>query len=74
MLRRLCMPFVLIASCASVSWGHPGHGTTDPQSATHFTSEPIHLVALATAAAAISVASWFLMRHRNQPVRDQQSP
>ncbi|MCA9074324.1 MAG: hypothetical protein R3B91_14635 [Planctomycetaceae bacterium] len=40
---------------------HPGHGTTDPQSVTHYVGEPVHalpLVLIVVAVAALSLLSF----------------
>jgi hypothetical protein len=38
---------------------HPGHGHTDPESWTHYLTEPIHVVPLALAASAVVVGTFF---------------
>lgn len=45
---------------------HPGHGQTDPESWTHYVTEPVHAIPLALAAASLVAAGWFgrRMLHR----------
>lgn len=33
----------------SVALAHPGHGTTEPETWSHYFTEPLHLAAIATA-------------------------
>jgi hypothetical protein len=51
-----------LAVCAAdaVARAHPGHGTTDPSSVTHYVLEPVHatpLVVIVLAVVAISLMS-----------------
>ena len=57
---------ILAALSAYPAWGHPGHGTTDPDSIAHV-AEPVHagpIVATVIAACVASAASWKLARKR----------
>ena len=43
---------------AGTALAHPGHGATDPQTVTHYTTEPVHtapLLIIITAAAGLSL-------------------
>ena len=51
---------------AAPAWGHPGHGTTDPDSIAHV-AEPIHagpIVATVIAGVVASVVGWKVARKR----------
>lgn len=51
---------------AQSAWGHPGHGTTDPDSIAHV-AEPVHagpIVGLVVAAAVASAVTWKMARKR----------
>ena len=56
--RYLLFTLALFGSTQTV-FAHPGHGTTDPHSVTHYVAEPVHFAPLlalfAIAAVAISL-------------------
>jgi len=58
------LPFILFSSSV---FAHPGHGTTDPQSWTHYLTEPVHVgVAAAIAVSAVVVAGvWRRSKRRD---------
>ena len=61
----------LIALIPGLAFAHPGHGHTDPQSWTHYLTEPVHVAVLAIA----SVAAVFAMvraRKRSRVSRDRE--
>lgn len=70
-MRQSFVPLLFGITLASVlptglAWGHPGHGTTDPDSVAHV-AEPVHagpIVATVIAASVASVAGWKLARKR----------
>ena len=55
-----------LAPLTGPAWGHPGHGTTDPDSIAHV-AEPVHagpVVATVIAACVASAVGWKLARKR----------
>lgn len=64
--------WILLAVAAGLlpapALAHPGHGQTDPDSWRHYLAEPLHVLSLAGAIAALAVA-WFAYRR----VRDARS-
>jgi hypothetical protein len=41
---------------------HPGHGLTEPSSLRHYLTEPIHVIAIASAVAVIAVVASYAWR------------
>lgn len=52
----------LLALIPNLAHAHPGHGHTDPQSWTHYLTEPVHVAVLSAAA----VAGLVLLRARKR--------
>ena len=52
----LCMPFNSIA--------HPGHGTTDGYTITHYFTEPVHAVIAVGMLTAVAVYIWQVRKNR----------
>ena len=46
------------------AWAHPGHGTSDSQSLTHFVTEPLHVVPAILLVSGIALALLAYRRHR----------
>ncbi|MBX3441966.1 MAG: hypothetical protein KF774_06145 [Planctomyces sp.] len=46
MQRTLGAAAAMLAGAPAAAWAHPGHGSTDPATVTHFLLEPEHLLPL----------------------------
>jgi hypothetical protein len=68
-MRRIIGGLAALAAAGSgTAWAHPGHGTTDPATVSHFVLEPIHaapLVLLLLATGAV----WLISRRRKTSAR-----
>jgi hypothetical protein len=53
-------PLAILAVLPSLAWAHPGHGATEPDSVQHYLLEPLHVVMIVAAIAAIggAIAFW----------------
>jgi hydrogenase/urease accessory protein HupE len=65
-LAMLC-----VAAAVSPAFGHPGHGTTEPESALH-AAEPVHLLPLTMLAAVIALGGFSVVRRLKQ-ARDRKN-
>jgi len=59
----------LAATGSSPVWAHPGHGTTDPATVSHFVFEPMHSVPLVLMLLATG-AAWLIYRRRKSAARE----
>jgi hypothetical protein len=50
---------VNLATLLAFLAAHPGHGHTDPESWTHYLTEPAHVIPLALAVGSIVAVGWF---------------
>ncbi len=68
MSSRIRTTFALIASILSAMpvFAHPGHGTTDPQTVSHYAVEPLHLLPTGMLAIAGVVFCAVIMSRRHR--------
>ncbi len=80
MPSRFHTTFALLMSALQTGTllAHPGHGTTDPQTAQHYAVEPLHALPWIAAIVVAGVALMFIMRlggaavvHRVAPPKPQ---
>lgn len=73
--RQYVFSWSAIASALlpSALWAHPGHGTTDPQSAAHY-AEPLHTGPILVAALCAVSAMVLLRRMRSAKLARQAHP
>lgn len=63
--RLFCLHLMLVLSgMVGTATAHPGHGTTDPHSVTHYVAEPVHAAPLLALFAAAAVAISLLAARR----------
>ncbi|MBX3162680.1 MAG: hypothetical protein KF773_42355 [Deltaproteobacteria bacterium] len=60
-MKRIALVLSLVVPSAALA--HPGHGSTPPESWTHYLTEPVH-VGLAAIALIAAAAAWRRLRRR----------
>jgi hypothetical protein len=71
---RALLPVVALNVLSAAAFAHPGHGSSEPASASHFLLEPVHAVPLAVIAI-VAASAWLLLKRRHvnraasEPVR-----
>ena len=60
---------LLVCLVPATAFAHPGHGTTDPDSWSHYLTEPEHVLALCGAVGLVVVV-WAVLRGAGVKSRD----
>jgi hypothetical protein len=62
----------LLVLAPSIALAHPGHGTTEPDTWTHYVTEPVHVGVIVLAAVTWSCAlGWHRARRRSRTRSDE---
>jgi hypothetical protein len=70
MMRTFLLPAATLNALCAAAFAHPGHGSTEPTSVSHFLLEPVHAVPLAVITLA-AVCGTLLLRRRRTHSGDQ---
>ncbi|MEZ6148436.1 MAG: hypothetical protein R3B91_24000 [Planctomycetaceae bacterium] len=77
MFSRILTTFALLSCALSAApvLAHPGHGTTDPQTVTHYAVEPVHVMPwLATVVVGVTLTLVIMHRLFGDATARQHTP
>ena len=74
MLRGVTCFTTCLLAMGDVAWAHSGHGTTSPDTVTHYVIEPVHALPILLVGAGILAARQLVRRNRSAALRRHDDP